>query len=333
MERNTKLLLISVLVSLIAIAIILSGTISKDTFYYLSTMDPLWLLVALALHVVYWTVWALRIKVLVRSLGKRISFLRSMKVVLVNVLAASVTPSNAGGEPVRIKMLNDYGLSGGDATAVVVGERVSDAIFLLSMLPILIIYFGFSLSGLIGDLLIGAFVLLSLSLIFIAIIVWKHKSVEKIITKFDFILRPFVKSKVKRFQLIEKIKEEFLNFKDGMKILVMRNKFYFILVIMLSAILWLSDFVVFSIILLSFHQNPIWIYSFLAQIIIVLLTIIPISPGGSGLVEFASAILYSPFIKKDVIGIVILMWRFVVFYLNIIVGSFFTFSHIFSKKK
>lgn len=325
---NNKLLIISVIISIVVIAIIISGTYSKDTLKELLTIDPIYILIAIGLHLIYWFSWGGRIKVLAKSLGHKITYKDSMNIVMLNVLAASVTPSNAGGEPVRIKLLNDLGIRGGDATAIVIGERVSDAIFLLSLLPILLIFFSFMLSGLIGYLLLGAVVTLSTLLIVVFLIMWKHKNFENFIMKLEPLVKIFVRNREKRFKLMEKLRLEFKYFHEGLTILIKRKKLNFIIVIILSAILWISDFVIFSIVLISFHQNPLWLYSVLAQILIVLLTIIPISPGGSGIVEIAAAILYGPFISKDIIGIVILVWRFIVFYLNIIIGLIFTLRHV-----
>lgn len=328
---NTRMLIISVIISLVVIGIIISGTLTKETFLYLFTLDPLIFLFAILLHLVYWFAWAGRIKILSKSMEYRLGYLQSLNIVMVNVLAASVTPSNAGGEPVRIKMLSDLGVRGGDATAIVISERVSDALFFLILFPLLLIFFGLSLSGFLGYLLIAALILLALLIIIIGIIVWKHKNVERFIEKFDSIIRIFIRNRERRFRLIEKIKTEFRYFHNGIRILILRRKLNFIIVMLLTATIWISDFVIFSLVLLSMHQEPLWIYSIFAQIVIVLVSTIPISPGGSGLVEFVAALLYGPFIRKDVIGIVILVWRFIVFYMNIIVGLFFTLRHVVRK--
>jgi len=325
---NTKILIVSIVISVVVIAIIISGTYSKDTLKNLLSIDPTLILIAIGLHIIYWFSWGGRIKVLAKSLGHKISFRQSMNIVMLNVLAASVTPSNAGGEPVRIKLLNELGVRGGDATAIVIGERVSDAIFLLSLLPILLIFFSFMLSGFLGYLLFGAVITLSALLIAVFIIVWKHKNFESFLMKLEPLFKIFIRNKEKRFKLMEKLRVEFKYFYQGMHILIMRKRINFVIVIILSAILWISDFVIFSIVLLAFHQNPLWVYSILAQIFIVLLTLIPISPGGSGIVEITAAILYGPFISKDIIGVVILIWRFIVFYLNIIIGLIFTIRHV-----
>ncbi|MDP8012171.1 MAG: flippase-like domain-containing protein [Thermoplasmata archaeon] len=325
---STKVLIISVIISVVVIAIIISGTYSSDTIKEILSIDPTLILVALGLHLVYWFSWAGRIKVLAKSLNYKITYFQSLNIVILNVLAASVTPSNAGGEPVRIKMLNDLGVRGGDATAIVIGERVSDAIFLLSLFPILLIFFSFMLSGLLGYLLFIAVILLGSLLLIVFIIVWKHKNFEKLIEKLEPLVKIFIRKPEKRFKIMEKLKQEFKYFYQGLHILIMRRKINFVIVILLSAILWISDFIIFSVVLLAFHQNPLWAYSILAQIFIVLLTIIPISPGGSGIVELAAAFLYGPFIPKDIIGVVILIWRFIVFYLNIIIGLIFTIRHV-----
>ncbi|MGC8663806.1 MAG: lysylphosphatidylglycerol synthase transmembrane domain-containing protein [Thermoplasmata archaeon] len=325
---NTRIMLISIIISIVVISIIISGTYSKDTLKTFLSINPTLILLAIALHLVYWFSWGARIKVLSKSLDYKISYMQSMNIVMMNVLAASVTPSNAGGEPVRIKMLNELGVRGGDATAIVIGERVSDSIFLLSLLPILLIFFSFMLSGFFGYLLFSAVILLGALLIAVFIIVWKHKNFEKLLTKIEPFMKLFVRNNEKRFKLMEKLKREFKYFHEGIHILIMKKRINFIIVLLLSAILWISDFIIFSVVLLSLHQNPLWIYSVLAQIFIVILSIIPISPGGSGIVEIAAAFLYGPFISKDIIGVVILVWRFIVFYLNIIIGLIFTLRHV-----
>lgn len=328
---NTRMVIISVVISLAVIAIIISGTITKETFLYLFTLDPWLFLAAIILHLVYWFAWGGRIKILSNSMNYRIGYLQSMNIVMVNVLAASVTPSNAGGEPVRIKMLNDLGVRGGDATAIVISERVADALFFLILFPVLLVFFGISLSGFLGDMLIFSVALLALLVIVVALVVWKHKNFERLIEKLDFIFKIFVRNRQKRFRLIEKIKMEFRYFHQGIRMMILGRKLNFIAVMLLTATIWISDFVIFSVVLLSMHQDPLWIYSIFAQIVIVLISTIPISPGGSGLVEFLAAFLYGPFIRKDVIGIVILVWRFIVFYMNIIVGLFFTLRHVVRK--
>ena len=64
------------------------------------------------------------------SLGYNIGFFYSLNLVFANLLAAAVTPAQAGGEPVRIHELYKANVPVGDATAVVIMERVLDGLAL-----------------------------------------------------------------------------------------------------------------------------------------------------------------------------------------------------------
>ena len=66
----------------------------------------------------------------------KISLWESTKIVIANLFLAAITPSMAGGEPVRIYLLKKDGLSIGAATASVLGERLLDAVFIIFCVPI-----------------------------------------------------------------------------------------------------------------------------------------------------------------------------------------------------
>jgi uncharacterized protein (TIRG00374 family) len=53
--------------------------------------------------------------------------------VVANLLIGAITPGQAGGEPVRIHELYKADMPVGDATAVVIMERVLDAIILVAL--------------------------------------------------------------------------------------------------------------------------------------------------------------------------------------------------------
>ena len=67
------------------------------------------------------------------SLGYCIGFFYSLNLVFANLLAAAITPAQAGGEPVRIHELYKANVPLGDATAIVIMERVLDGIVLAAL--------------------------------------------------------------------------------------------------------------------------------------------------------------------------------------------------------
>ncbi|MGC8610303.1 MAG: lysylphosphatidylglycerol synthase transmembrane domain-containing protein [Thermoplasmata archaeon] len=325
---NLKFLIISVVASLVIISVIFSHNFNKQTVYAFFHLDYFWLLIAILVHILYWILWTLRIKVLSKALNYKITLKQSFNVVLTNVLAASITPSNTGGEPVRIKVLNDYGVKPGDATAIVLMERLTDGIFLSSLFPILIMYFGFSIGGLVGYMLFITFALMFSGIMLFILLFYKKRDLSKFTNLLYKLIKIFIKDNNKRERYIKKIEKEIDNFQNSLEKYFKKKKIYIFITLTISGLMWISDFFVFSLVLLSLHTNPIWIYSIFAQIILVFITLLPISPGGSGIVEFSAALLYSPYVPSGILPMAILSWRFVIFYLNIIVGSVITFSYI-----
>jgi hypothetical protein len=47
---------------------------------------------------------------------------------------------------------------------------------------------------------------------------------------------------------------------------------------------------------------------------------IPLTPGGSGFAEIMFTSLYGIFVISSILGILVVLWRSILFYLNIILG-------------
>ncbi len=106
MEKSqVKWLYISIGFSLLVLVIILFLTINENTVQYLREINPFFLLLAFLTHVLTMCFWALRVQKMSGSLGYRIGFFYSLNLVFANLLVAAITPSQAGGEPVRIHEL------------------------------------------------------------------------------------------------------------------------------------------------------------------------------------------------------------------------------------
>src|SRR5512137_2112825 len=131
MEKSqVKWLYISVGFSLLVLIVILYLTINENTIKYLREINPFFLLLAFLTHLLTMCFWAMRVKKMSGSLGYRIGFFYSLNLVFANLLAAAITPAQAGGEPVRIHELYKADVPLGDATAIVIMERVMDGVAL-----------------------------------------------------------------------------------------------------------------------------------------------------------------------------------------------------------
>jgi len=141
MKRLRKWLMIGLAISIVSAILIIIFTVDSETIDSLRQIQPIYLFIAIGVHVLSWFVWGLRMKLLTESLGGKISLWKSTEIVISNLLAAAVTPSHTGGEPVRIHLLSKNGITIGDATAVVFGERLLDALLLGLAAPIALFVF------------------------------------------------------------------------------------------------------------------------------------------------------------------------------------------------
>ncbi|KUK06023.1 MAG: hypothetical protein XD48_1755, partial [Archaeoglobus fulgidus] len=113
MSSTLRAAVIGILVSIAVTAIIFKYTESELTWSVIKRANWLLLIVAFLLQVSFWLLWALRMKLLSNYLGYHISFFHSLEITMASMFTASITPSSAGGEPVRVKMLSDRGVEVG----------------------------------------------------------------------------------------------------------------------------------------------------------------------------------------------------------------------------
>ena len=87
-----------------------------------------------------------------------------------------------------------------------------------------------------------------------------------------------------------------------------------------TVLFWITEFMVASVILMGLGLPPSVILSFFFQILIAIIMMIPTTPGSSGITELSTSSLYALIVPPAMLGIFVLLWRFVTFYLNIILG-------------
>ena len=130
---------LSILFSLTVIVIVFITTFNEETIRYILQFNVFFLLLAVVFRLIALCFWGLRIQMMSDSLGYRVSLRHCVNMVLAGLLAGTITPGQAGGEPVRVHELYRSGLKLGDAAAVVIMERVLDGIILTIMGAVLMI--------------------------------------------------------------------------------------------------------------------------------------------------------------------------------------------------
>ena len=331
MPERRKLLLLStsILISITTILFILFYSpykITRETLDYLTEINPYYLALAIGMHAVSWILWGCRLKIMGNFIGthdgsgevKRLSLPKSLKIIFSSLFAACITPSQFGGEPVRIYLLNKDGFSVGDGTAVVLGERVLDfvviaigtALSFLLFREVLadntVIYVIFTVIG----------VLISACVVFMAYAVAKPEKASKLIKAL------LAKIKSKRVEKIrDKILIEIDNFFSAINRFRYNGKSTLGLALLLTAAFWLVAFLIPSFLLLGLGVDPVWLYSIAAQFILTIIVAVPITPGGSGIAEVGVTALYHSLVDPAILGVFMFLWRLCTYYLNLIAGG------------
>jgi uncharacterized protein (TIRG00374 family) len=325
MERSQgKWLVVSIAFSVIVLAIVLIFTINDQTIDSLHKINPVFLLLAFIAHIFTMCFWAWRVQLMTNSLGYRIGFLYSLNLVFANLLAAAVTPAQAGGEPVRIHELYKADVPIGDATAIVIMERVLDGIMLamLAAFAMIVLNREWKSLGETSNLIMYvtlAFVTGCLILFFV--FATRPQTLKCTMIR---IARVFTKHwQPERFSEVScRIDQEVDNFHGALKKFVRSAKGGLVWGLFFTMLYWVSECVTASLILVGLGQPPLIFESFVINLILAILMMLPLTPGSSGVAEVGATSMYALFLPSAILGIFIVIWRLVLYYFNIALGIF-----------
>jgi uncharacterized protein (TIRG00374 family) len=317
-----KWLALSVGFSTIVLIGVLWFTIDDETITYLKNVNYTFLLFALFLHVIALMAWGMRLKMMSQSLGYHVPFLHALNAVFANLLVAAITPSQAGGEPVRIHELYRVDVPIGDATAVVIMERVIDGIVLGLIGILAFILLVFQVATLEVNLTTPLLVIWVMLIFFMVLFVYSIRHPEflkRILYKISGWLTKRWKSE-KVDKLMHSIDSEVDNFNSALAKFVSKAKSGLVWGFVLTTIYWVFEFLIASFILMAIGSKPFFIESFIVQLIIAIIMMIPLTPGSSGVAEITATSLYGLFVPLSIVGVFVLLWRLILYYFNIFVG-------------
>ena len=331
-QKTIKLsIILSLTISIAIIILILYFTIDANIIQQLSTAKIKYefFILAILLNILYWFLWGARLKVLANAIDKKvkISFIESTKIVITNMFLAGITPSMAGGEPVRIYLLNKDGMSIGCSTAAVLGERLIDAVIILLLVPIAIFIFkdkpGVEFINI--GLTIGVVVFIVLMLVFLYAII-KPEKTKSFLIYLNKKFSRFFKKKESEGKIINRINKEVDNFHSGITCFVGDKRRSLFIASVLTFLFWSTGFMIPSMILMGLGLPPFFVESYAAQVLLIVIIMMPTTPGSTGVAELGIYGLYGTLIgmsSESLIGVFIILYRFVTYHMNLIAGAIF----------
>lgn len=348
-QKTMKIpIVVSILLSIIFILVILYFTIKPQDIEKIKTIRIQYefFILAFIFNFISWSFWGLRLKVLSNAVEPliKISWWESIKIVMANLFLAGITPSMAGGEPVRIYLLNKDGLSFGCATASVLGERLLDAIFLLICVPFAFFIFRdkIDISYINIGITIGIIIFLITIFLFLYAI-FRPQRVKGLLIWINEKLSRFSKKNEKKSRVISRINQEVDNFHCSMMVFLKKKKGVFLSAGFLTFIMWVFSWLIASMVLFGMGINHNIVYSMAAQVFLIIIIMMPTTPGSAGVTELGVAGLYSFVISNALVvyghplvgvlgfdqallaltGIFVLFYKLMTYFVNIIVGAFF----------
>lgn len=323
-QEHKKWIWISIGLSTFFLIGLLYFTFDESTIVALKNLSPFIILLALTVHVIALICWALRIKVMAYSLGYHVGLFHCINLVFANLFLAAITPSQAGGEPVRVHELYRANVKLGDATAIVIMERVLDGIIFGLGGAITLFLLGtawkeVSLPPLVNTVIYLTWAVVTIGVVLFALSVRNPLILKRLMrTISGFLTKKWEMARVERF--MERVDREVDNFHFSLSKFIGMGKFGLFLGLIFTAIFWFLEFIIASILLVGLGQEPYFLESIVSQLIIAIIMMIPLTPGGAGVAEISISSIYGLFISTSVIGVFVLLWRIILYYFNIGIG-------------
>ena len=313
-------LLLAVGLSVAALVLISLLTMDREILHTLSGLSVPWFLLAVGLALSRWLWAALRIRVLSSPSGVRVPLRRLLKLVFAGNFAGVISPMRAGGVATETYLLYRYGLSAGASAAVITfGMVISTALLLLSVplalaLGLKSINLSFAFKGM--------FYLAFAACLFFAVVVsvtikrpaWRLEgSMLKAFPRLD--RHPKLRRSVQRMS------EEAARFASFLREIAALGPKPLLLATLYAALFWSSNLLTMPVVMVALGRPEYFMRSLVAQLVVVtLMPFVPV-PGGSGIVEPGFYAVYSGFLSADLAGLLTLIWRFLDFYLGLMVGG------------
>ena len=311
-NKLLRTVIVSIIFSALGLAFVVYKLGSIPNIGLLKAIKPVSLLLAILVLFGSFLSSSFRMQIFAKQINQSINLWQALRIHILGMFSAAITPSGSGNAPAIALMLNHHGASHASAWAVAVATFANDTMFFSWSMPIALFILHFSKiyqSSLATDILgIVAIVVTALaSFLFSFKLVW----LEPIV---NFIL----KGPLKRF------KSSALSFVSSL--IIAHNFFkkaplsWYLKIQALTAIGWISFFASLYFVATGFNSNINFFVLEAYQSTITTLSFIVPTPGASGFFELGIAPLLKTAGNDKVVAAIILVWRLLSYYSIFILG-------------
>ena len=261
-----------------------------------------------------------------KEYNEELKFKDIFKQIVIVQFFNGITPFSTGGQPMQVYMLNKSGLSIANSTITILQNSIlfQVALVFCGILAVLFnrIYSVFGNDELLAKLTILGFVFNVIAGIGLLLFTFST-SLAKKITFFFIELLSKLKIIKNKNKYIEKWDKEFLEFENsGKKLRRNTNLTFTVITVNFLAFILLSLIPYFIIKATDPYSSITIIHSIVGTMYVYLISAFVPIPGGSGGIEFSFTKFFAPIvIQNSVISASLIMWRFITYYVPMIVGA------------
>ncbi|MFO7610957.1 MAG: lysylphosphatidylglycerol synthase transmembrane domain-containing protein [Clostridia bacterium] len=324
-----KIVLNSVIIIITGIALVVLVFFTdgvQSLFELIVRTNYYWLFGAFLCNVLFWVFGALTVGMLKRGIiGKKKDPGQNFKIVMVGQFFSSITPFQTGGQPAQVYMLSKMGVNAGTGSSIIILKSVlfQTVLFVYCMIlyitnrQFLILNIpNFNLLFIIG-------VTANLSLIGLySLFLFKSDMASKAVAVFFQLLHFFKIMKEPQEKFME-VQESLQAFRDGLGVLVRR--FWYIVGAYAMQILQQAFLFLVPVLMIKALEG-VFFFSwelFVSTAMVVMIASMVPTPGTSGGSEGLSLLFIAPFFFNSPKMSVVLIWRILTYYSNIIFGGVF----------
>ena len=232
-----------------------------------------------------------------------------------------ITPFSTGGQPMEIYMINEHGISVSRATNFTIQSFIFYQIALV-ICGFLSVIFNYCFQMFPKNPLLRRFVLLgfiiNIAVVVVLILISYSKKINSILKKVTISISKKIKKETNEKEISEKFDEFYEGFKDLKKKKEIVVQGILLNIVSLLCLYITPLFVVYS--MGDFNSLNVIDTITASAYVYVIGAFVPI-PGASGGIEFGFTQFFGNFIETSVLPAALLVWRFITYFLGIIIGA------------
>jgi uncharacterized protein (TIRG00374 family) len=326
-DRNYRVrsgLTIFLSVSVVSALAIMFLTADPQTWTGLRRMRPAYIALACLLMVGQWCVNAVRFKILVNSLENDVDFVTSLRAFMANIFLGAVTPSQTGGGPMQIYVLNRAGVSVARAFAgclmgavLTVICLVSSTLAVLLSSPVLRSEFGPRMTG----ILISAVIVFGMLVLMFLLSIFRTALVKRLIGRALLAVMGAFRAR-KRIGFTKRVLGGVDQYRDSMSVFARTKKHRILFALALTMAAIATNALIAPVLLAGLNVEHALSTIYPAQFILLFIAYFGPTPGASGIAEFSNYWMLTTLnVQPTMLGVYTLLWRFFTIFIGVAVGG------------